>query len=71
MAKDINELVKHLQEMNSGSLNNLLSQQQRTKSQRKLQEDFKKNQESMNESLKNQFNLSDYSDLNSLLDKLK
>jgi hypothetical protein len=71
MAKDINELVKHLQEMNSGSLNNLLSQQQRTKSQRKLQEDFKKNQESMNESLKKQFNLSDYSDLNSLLDKLK
>ncbi|MGD6966667.1 hypothetical protein ACQCVP_09570 [Rossellomorea vietnamensis] len=71
MAKDINELVKHLQEMNSGSLNNLLSQQQKTKSQRKLQEDFKKNQESMNESLKNQFNLSDYSDLNSLLEKLK
>lgn len=71
MAKDINELVKHLQEMNSGSLNNLLSQQQRTKSQRKLQEDFKKNQESLNESLKKQFNLSDYSDLNSLLDKLK
>ncbi|TYS18809.1 hypothetical protein FZC78_04710 [Rossellomorea vietnamensis] len=71
MAKDINELVKHLQEMNSGSLNNLFSQQQKTKSQRKLQEDFKKNQESMNESLKNQFNLSDYSDLNSLLEKLK
>ncbi|MGM0845375.1 MAG: hypothetical protein ACQEUT_10385 [Bacillota bacterium] len=71
MANDNNELVKQLQEMNKGLLNNLMSQQQRKKSQRKLQEDFKNNQASVNESLKSQFNLSDTPDLNSLLDKLK
>ncbi|MGF2616723.1 hypothetical protein FZC84_02860 [Rossellomorea vietnamensis] len=71
MAKDIHELVKQLQEMNSGFLKNLMSQQKRTKNQRKLQEDLKKNQESLNETLKNKFDLSDNDDLKSLLDKLK
>jgi hypothetical protein len=71
MANDSNELVKQLQDMNKGLLENLMSQQQRKRSQRKMQEDFKKNQESMNDNLKKQFNLSDNAALTDLLNKLR
>ncbi|WP_421378963.1 hypothetical protein ACOJQI_14235 [Bacillus salacetis] len=71
MANESNELVKQLQEMNKGLMENLMSQQQRKRAQKKMQEDFKKNQESLNANLKKQFNLSDNAALTDLLNKLR
>jgi hypothetical protein len=71
MANDGKELVKQLQEMNQGLLESLMSQQQRTRNQKKMHEDFKKNQASRNESLKKQFDIQENAALSDLLNKLK
>jgi hypothetical protein len=71
MANDPSELVKQLKEMNQGLLENLMTTQQRKRNQKKAEEDFNKNQESVKESLKELLDLPDEAALADLLNKLK
>ncbi|RIW35137.1 hypothetical protein D3H55_08820 [Bacillus salacetis] len=71
MASDTNELVKQLQEMNKGLMKKLIFQQQTSRSQQKVEDDFKREQESLKESLKEHLDLSDHTDLADLLSKLR